>query len=356
MKKKKSNQSQKATVRKIPGENVFIGEQKVETVRIEALDYTPKEVTEHTDLSSQELSQLAGSEGVTWINITGIHDPAKVAAIGNSFGLHSLTVEDIVNTAQRPKLEVFPDYIFFAIKLIHEDPQDQSLLVEHISLVLGASYVISFQESEEDVFGQVRRRVREGKGRIRKMGADYLAYCLLDAVIDDYFLLIEHMEHSAEVMDDKLFGNSDELNISEIHGLKRKVLLVRKAVWPIRESVNSLERTPSDLIGEEVRYYLRDLCDHTVQIKDQVDVLRELLDALQETFQALVSHKTNEVMGVLTVMSTIFIPLSFIVGVYGMNFDVMPELHFRYGYFIVWGVMAFIALAMIAYFRSKKWL
>ncbi len=339
-----------------PGTMVFVGEQRLLNVQIDVINYGPQHCSELANVSPGKCTDFASGGGVTWMNVNGVHDIALIEQLGAAFGLHPLTLEDIVNTTQRPKVEDFPRYIFMVLKMIEFNDATQFLEIEHVSVILGSNFVISFLEDDGDVFDAVRDRIRSGGGRIRQMKADYLAYSLMDAVVDHYYLAIERMGDLIEEVDDRLLEHPDPQDMKEIHGLKRGVLSLRKAVWPIREEVGAIVKSESTLLSQESRIYWRDLYDHCVQIIDLVETLRDILGGMHDTYLSSLSHRMNEVMKVLTIISTIFIPLTFIAGVYGMNFKVMPELEWQGGYYAVWALMIVIGVTLYLYFRRKRWL
>jgi magnesium transporter len=233
---------------------------------------------------------------------------------------------------------------------------EKGLELEHISLIFGKNFVISFQEGEGDVFGKIRERILAAKGRVRSMHADYLAYALMDAVVDRYFLVVERICERIEEIDERLLVEPRSTDVAEIHRIKRDILYLRRAVWPLREEVGALSKSVSALVGAETKVFLRDLYDHTIQVMDIVETSRDVLGGMHDTYLTAVSNKMNETMKILTIISTFFIPLTFIVGVYGMNFDYMPELRWHWGYLMIWSFMAAVVLVMIWFFKRKKWL
>jgi magnesium transporter len=339
-----------------PGSLVHIGEKKVERVRIRIIDYD-QEHFEERDLSAiEECFPYKGKDSVTWINVDGIHQPDVVEKIGAHYDLHPLALEDILNTNQRPKMEDYEDYLFIILKMITYDEQEKMVRMEQVSIVLGSSFVISLQESEGDVFESVRERLRRGKGRIRKEGPDYLAYALMDAVVDGYFLVLEKVGEDIEELEEEVIGKPVPETAESVHNLKRELLFLRKSVWPLREAVAGLEKRESSLIQEKTSLYLRDVYDHTIQVIDTIETFRDMVSGMMDVYLSSLSNRMNEVMKVLTIIATLFIPLTFIAGVYGMNFKYMPELEWHYGYGLVWVVMVLIASLMLSYFRKKKWL
>ena len=338
-----------------PGTSIFVGERKQDKPRIDIMDYAEDRLEETHDASAGDCARLKDAPGVTWINVNGIHDVNLIEALGKRFGLHPLTLEDILNTTQRPKAEAFEKYIFLALKMITYNEAQNDINIENVSLILGAVYVVSFQEREGDVFEAVRQRIRSAKGRIRSAQSDYLAYALMDGVVDAYFVALEKIGEHIEGIDDEIVLAPDAALMQEVHRLKREILFLRKSVWPLREEIAAIDKFESPLINSSTRVYLRDLYDHTIQIIDLVETFRDILGGMHDTFLSSVSNRMNEVMKVLTVIATIFIPLTFIAGVYGMNFEHMPELKWPWGYYLIWGIMISIGIGMLAYFRKRKW-
>jgi magnesium transporter len=339
-----------------PGEMVLIGEQKMEKPRITILDYDEGQVTDKEVAAVEECFPFKEKPTVTWINIDGVHDLNVIEKIAARFGVHPLVMEDIVNTGQRPKMEDFGDYMFVVLKMLLHDAASDRVRTEQVSLILGTNFVISFQEVQGDVFDSIRERIRSAKGRIRKMGSDYLCYTLIDAVVDNYFLILEKFGERIEGMEDQLISNPTPETLQTIHTLKREMILLRKSVWPVRELIAGLQRAESQLICDGVQVYLRDVYDHTIQVMDTVESFRDMVAGMRDTYLSSVSNRMNEVMKVLTIIATIFIPITFIAGIYGMNFEFMPELGVHYGYFVALGVMGGVAIVMIQYFRRRGWL
>ncbi len=338
-----------------PGTAVFVGEKKTEATKFTILDYDEARYEEKEAKGIEECLACREDKTVSWINIDGIHDVAIIGRFAENFGIHPLTIEDIVNTQQRPKMEEYDDYLFFVLKMLLLDDETGEIEIEQVSLVLGKGYVVSFQEKKGDIFEAVRERIRNGKGRIRKMGADYLAYALIDAVVDHYFVILERTGERIEGLEERVVSDPQPETLHEIHRLKRDMIHLRRSVWPLREVINNLERSESRLISKATRLFLRDVYDHTIQVIDTVETYRDMLSGMHDTYLSSISNRMNEVMKVLTIIATIFIPLTFIAGIYGMNFHYMPELGWRWAYFGVWGVMAAVAAGMVVYFKRKKW-
>lgn len=338
-----------------PGTMIFIGEQQVDKARIDIIHYDTTILEEKSDVSAEQCRDFSTAPGVTWINVNGIHNIGLIESLGKYFDLHPLTLEDIVNTTQRPKVEEFPNYLYTVLKMMTFDETSNQVEIEHVSLILGENYVISFLEDEGDVFDYVRERIRTAKGRIRSLKADFLAYALMDAAVDNYFLAIERIGDRIEDMDDNILAHPKPENIQEVHLMKREILNFRKAVWPLREEVGALEKSETSLIRPETKVFLRDLYDHIIQIIDMVETFRDILGGIHDTYLSSVSNRMNEIMKVLTIISTIFIPITFIVGVYGMNFEHMPELKWPFGYYLIWCIMVIIAISLIFFFKRRKW-
>jgi len=339
-----------------PGTLVHIGEKKVEKTKITLIDYDDTHLQEKEVDTVEECLPCKDTFTVTWINVDGMHEVNIIGRLGEHFGLHPLLLEDIVNTDQRPKMEDFGNYLFIVLKMLYWDEADGEIRTEQVSLVLCPNVVLSFQEQEGDVFNPIRERIRNHKGRIRKMGADYLVYTLVDAIVDHYFLVLEKLGEQIEGLEDELMGEPTRAVLHSLHVLKREMVFLRKSVWPLREIVSALERGESPLIQESMGVYFRDVYDHTIQVIDMVETFRDMASGMLEMYLSSVSNAMNAVMKVLTIIATTFIPLTFIAGIYGMNFKFMPELEWHWGYFMVWSVMAAVAISMMVYFKRKKWL
>jgi len=339
-----------------PGTLVYVGEKKVEKGIITIFNYDSERYEEKELKSIEECFPYKDRPNVTWINIDGIHQVGIMEKIANHFGIHSLVMEDILNTGQRPKMDDLEDYVYVVLKMLNYNEEDDEIDAEQISIILGQNLVISFQEKERDVFEPIRERIRKNKGRIRKKGADYLAYALLDSVVDNYFTILEKIGERIEFLEEELVENPSTKTLQEIHRLKREMIFLRKSIWPLREVISGLERGESSLIKETTVIYLRDVYDHTIQVIDTVETFKDMLSGILDVYLSSISNKMNEVMKVLTIIATIFIPLTFLAGVYGMNFRYMPELEWRWGYFAVLFLMAVVGIGMVIYVRKKKWL
>jgi len=294
--------------------------------------------------------------GVTWLNVAGLHDPDLIETLGERLTLHPLVLEDIANTSQRPKVEDYEIFFFIVLKMLEYEKTEGQVQVEQVSLVLGENYLLSFQEDESDVFDPVRTRLRNGAGRLRKLGPDYLAYSLIDAVIDNYFIILEQVGDEIEAIEEQVSSHPEHQPLPEIYRLKREMIALRRAVWPLREVIATLQHSESPLIQPGTVIYLRDVYDHTIQIMDTVESMRDLLSGMLDVYLSVLSNRMNEIMKVLTVFSTIFIPLTFLAGVYGMNFRHFPEIDWPFGYAFFWLICGVVVILMLLYYRRKRWL
>jgi len=339
-----------------PGTLIHIGEKKAEELKITVIDYDETNFQERGIKTIEECFLFKDKPMVTWINLDGLHQVEVLEKLGECYGIHPLVLEDILNTDQRPKMEDYREYIYIVLKMLDYDAKSNEILTEQVSLILGSNFLFSFQEREGDVFDPVRERIRMGKGRIRRMGADYLAYALLDAIVDNYFVILERLGERIELLEDKVVSQPKPETSQAVHHLKREMIFLRKAVWPLREVISGLERGESSLIQQSTGIYLRDVYDHTVQAIDTIETYRDMLSGMLDIYLSSISNRTNAVMKVLTIIATIFMPLTFLAGIYGMNFRYMPELEWRWGYPFIWFVMMGIGIFMLVYFRKKKWL
>ena len=339
-----------------PGSLVHVGEKKTEKVRISLIDYSVGKFEEKEIKNVEECFSFKRKPSNTWINVDGLHEVDVIEKLGKCFEIHPLVLEDILNTDQRPKIEDFENYIFFILKMLYINEKTKEIHSEQVSLILGKNFVISFQESKGDVFDAVRERIRKGKGRIRKMGSDYLAYALIDAIVDNYFTILENIGDRVEGMENDVVTSPDPELLQKIYNLKREMIYLRKSVWPLREVINGLLREESKLIKNSTHIFLRDLYDHTIQTIDTIETFRDMISGMLDIYMSSVSNKMNEIMKVLTIFAAIFIPLTFIAGIYGMNFQYMPELSIQWAYPAVWIVIISVTVTLLAYFKHKKWL
>jgi len=339
-----------------PGTLVHIGDHKTEKVKITLIDYDEGQLQEKELKKIEESFPLKDKTSATWINIDGIYQLDIIEKLGKHFGIHPLIQEDIVNTGQRPKAEDFDDYVYIVLKVLYQDKDKLKVKSEQISLIIGKNFLISFQEVEGDVFSSVRDRLRKGKGRLRKMGCDYLTYALMDAIVDNYFIILETIGETIEALEEELLENPTPQTLQTIHDIKREMIFFRKQVWPIREIISGITKFDSPLINESIAIYFKDIHDHTIQVIDTIESFRDVLSSMVDIYLSTISNKMNEVMKVLTMIATIFIPITFVAGIYGMNFKYMPELEWPWGYGVAWLIMVAIAISMICFFKRKSWL
>jgi magnesium transporter len=292
---------------------------------------------------------------VLWINIDGVHDAGIIEQFGEAFGINHLTLEDILHTGQRPKVEDFEQYLYLVLQMIEFDAKNGEITSEQLSVILGDSYVITFQEQPGDMFDPVRTRIRTAGTKLRKYGADFLAYSLIDAVVDHYFSILEEIENTIDRLDVELMATYSRESFQALYLLKRELINLRKSVWPLREVIGSVTRDDFEVIGSEVEPYFRDIYDHIILVIDTVEVFRDIVTGIHETYLAGINNRMNEIMKFLTMIATIFMPMSFVAGVYGMNFRNMPELRLAWGYFAALGLMGSIFIGMLLYYRSRKW-
>lgn len=339
-----------------PGSIIYTGSHKVDKVFLNYLKYDPEHLTEEV-LDNHDQIILAESDDtfVDWYDVRGLQDIELIGAIGKIFKIHDLILEDTVDINQRPKYEDFPNGIFIIIKAISFDNERCEMEPEQVALYFRKGLIITFQENKTDLFSSIRERINLSNGKIRTNGADYLAYALIDSIVDNYFAVLDDIEDRIDNIEDKIAnGNHDGIK-EEIHHLKRSLIKVRKLVSPLREALSRFTKSDSPHIKESSLHYIRDVNDHTIQIMDMIDTYRDLLNGLQDLYLSEISMKMNQVMQVLTIITTIFVPLSFMAGLYGMNFDHMPELHFKYGYYVLLGVMLCVLIGSLFFFKKKKW-
>ncbi len=326
--------------------------------KITLIDYNQSNHNEKINPSFEEISNFHKKKSITWVNIDSVKDKESIKKIGSIFNLHPLVLEDIEHTVQRPKFEDYENYLFIVLRMIYFDKS--KMVSEQVSIILGKNYVLTFQQKEGDVFDEIRKRLKENKGRIRKANSDYLAYSIIDSIIDNYFTIVEKIGDKIEDMETEILKNPQTQSLQKINSMKKEMVYLRKSVWPLRELINSMQKDESRIIKQETLPYLRNIYDHTVQVMDSIETSRDLLSGMHDIYLSSISNKMNEVMKVLTVFAAIFIPLTFIAGVYGMNFDTsspfnMPELLHPYGYLIVWGIMIVVAGTMLIFFKKKKY-
>ncbi len=337
-----------------PGSLVHIGSKYVEKSKINLIRYSETFFEEKEISSIKDFCFENDKKEIAWLNVDGLQDIKLFEDIGELFGLHPLVLEDILNTDQRPKMEDYGAYIYLVLKNFYEQ-EGEGLQSDQISVILGKDFVLSFLERESKIFGSIKEKIGKSKGRIRKEGADYLTHALIDSIVDNYFIVLENLEEKIEVLEDDLVKKPTQSTLHDIHMFKRELIMLGKSLWPLREAINSLERSDSPLINKSIVVYFKDIYDHTIAIIDTVETFKDMLSGMLDIYLSTVSNRLNEVTKVLTVIATIFMPLTFIAGVYGMNFRYMPELEWRWGYFGALGVMLVVALLMVFYFKKKKW-
>lgn len=351
---KSKTRSRKPKAGQIPGSLVFLGEQRASNTVIRHMSYNSDVFREELDV--KESPDHLSTAGIDWVDVVGVHDAEMIRKVGDHFGIHPLVQEDIMNTGQRPKTEVHDDYIFIVVKMINVLPGEIEVNVEQVSLVVGNGWLLTFQEDEEDVFEVVRERIRNDKGRIRKMGADYLAYALLDAIVDTYFLILEEFGDKIEVLEAELIDGKSEGRIHQVQSMKREVISLRKTIWPLREVINNFAKTESKFVSPELKPYLHDIYDHSIQVIETIESYRDMIGGVQDLYLSVVNNKMNEVMKVLALISTIFLPMTLVAGIYGMNFEGMPELKTTWGYPVAMALMGVIGVSMYVLFKLRKWI
>lgn len=340
-----------------PGSLVLVGKRRMKKVEITLVDYDETIFEERKINKLDECLPYKHSSTVTWINVNGLHNIDAIKLLGDCFEIHPLIQEDIVDTEQRPKFEDLEQYMYLVAKTLSHRGKNNSILTRQVSIILGPNFVLTFQEDlENDIFKTVCDRIKNNQSRLKKSGADYLVYTLLDIIVDNYFTVLEELGEKIEYLEEKVVSDPTRTTLKVIHKLKQEIIFLRKSIWPLREVISGLERRESALIKRSTGIYLRDVYDHSIQIIDTVETYRDIVSGMLEIYLSSASNRMNEVMKVLTIIATIFMPLTFIVGIYGMNFHNMPELKSTWGYPIVWGVMIIIGASMILFFKRKKWL
>ncbi len=340
-----------------PGTMAYQGKKEVTSTSIDIINYNQDTYHVKNSKLINDAFHYKGTNQVTWVNINGLNNLKDIEEVGEHYNIHPLTLEDIVNTHHRPKIDEFENYLFIVFKMLYFK-NDEELQYEHVSMIVGEDYILTFQEADGDVFDDLRERISSSKGRIRTQGADYLMYAILDAIVDNYFSVIEAFGDKIEDLEGNIFMANTDSNETpnQIQSLKQDILKIRRAIFPLREVINRLEKADVNFIDVKTNSYLRDLYDHIIQVSESIDLYREMVWSLMDMYMTIISNKMNEIMKVLTIIATIFIPLTFIAGIYGMNFKNMPELQTENGYFYLLGAMAILFLFMLNYFRRKKWL
>jgi magnesium transporter len=338
-----------------PGTLVHVGEKRTHKIRFTLFEYNDIKYHETEAFDVGEFLPVEEKQNVLWYHIEGIHDANIIKKIGESFNIHPLMQEDIIQTDQRPKCEEFSEYLFISLKAISMGSDEKEIIIEQISLIIGKNFVVSFQETDKDIFKPIKDRIRDNKGKIRKMGSDYLAYSLIDSIVDNYFIIIEKVGDSIEDLEEEVIADPESHDLISIRNSKRDIAILRKSILPLRDVVRVLLRPGTMMISKDVKFYLTDVNDHIAQITDTIETFRDVISGIVDIYLSSVNFKMNEVMKVLTIIATIFIPLTFIAGVYGMNFRHMPELDWYWGYPLLWFIMIGISVAMLWAFKRKNW-
>jgi len=339
-----------------PGTLVYTGDKKREHVTINLIEYNQATITEKVITDPNECKTCINPGSISWIDIEGLHDIDIIRQIGESLNLHPLVMEDIVHVDQRPKMEDYEDYVYVVLKMFHMHENTNEITAEQVSIIFGKNYVVTFQEGfEGDTFQEIRSRIKGNKGLINKMSSDYLVYSLIDSIIDSYFSMLELLSDKIENLEEELINNPIKSTLNEIYSLKREMLFLKKTVWPLREAISKLERGESSLVTKSTHFYLRDVYDHTFNVLETIENYRDILSGMIEIYLSSLNNKLNETMKYLALISTIFIPMTFIASIYGMNFDFMPELKWINGYYFALGLMLTVGLGFLIYFKKKKW-
>ncbi len=338
-----------------PGSLVHVGSKSFDS-KISYIDFTKNEITAVECKNIQECLSLKMSESVSWINIDGLGNIELIRSIGEAFEIDTLILEDILNTKHRPKMEEGDNYVFLTLKMLGISPDKKSVVSEQVSFILGKNWLISFQEHEGDIFHTLRSKLNDEKSSLRQQKIDFLFYRLIDTIVDNYFYVSEFFSDEIEKLEERVLVNPDDKSLYEIQSLKKQLNRFKKSATPLREAIMFLQKDSSELIKKNTVRHLRDVYDHLIQLNENIDTQKDMLASIMDLHMSGVSNKMNEIMKVLTIIATIFIPLTFIAGVYGMNFQYMPELQWKYGYYGFWGFMAIIFIVMIIYFKRKKWL
>jgi len=347
--------SKKTTLKTLPPGTLVSTTDRTGAVKVTIIDYNEADFQEKQVSGVDECFELRDKPTVTWINVDGLNSIDIVEKLGKCYQLHPLVLEDILSIDQRPKIEIFESYVYVVLKMLSYSEKNNGLESEQISLIFGKNFLISFQEKEGDVFDLIRDRLRNARGRIRKTGADYLSYALVDATIDNYFSILEKFGERITHIEEELVADPSPKTVQSINRLKRELIFLRKSIWPLREVISGLTRGETTLVKKETVVYLRDIYDNTIQVIDTIETSRDMVSGMLDIYLTSASFKMNEIMKILTVIATIFIPLTFITGIYGMNFNNMPEISWQWGYLTILGLMFAMAVSMLAYFKKKNW-
>ncbi len=358
MKKRKKDPSRRISKRAglPPGSLIYIGPEKNEKVKASIIDYSPNHYSEYNVLSDDVFSKISDQTSNTWVNIDGIHDVKTIEKFGEKLGIHALSLEDILNVEQRPKIEIYDNYVFCSLKMLGLSTDKSEAFSEQISLFLGKNWVVTFQEREGDVFGPLRSRLKEDNSLLRQKPEEYLFYRVIDTIVDNYFFVIEHYSEKIELLEDRALEDTSTETLQEIQQLRKDLMSMKRNVTPLREALLSISKEHSILNSVEITPFFKDLYDHVIQIIEMINIQHEVLLSVKDLYFSGISNKMNRIMQVLTIISTIFIPLSFLTSMYGMNFDYMPELHWKYSYPILLVSMLGISIGMLFLFKKRKWL
>lgn len=352
-----SSMSRARKVGQAPGMLVHIGDKKTDKVDITLIDYDQKGYfKEKTDATVQDLEMGKNPGSTTWVHISGLHDTELIDDIGRFFDIHPLLIEDILNTDQRPRMEPYDDFIYIVLKMLHWDETNTAIEIEQVSLFVGESFVLTFEEGEDNIFEPLRQRLNNAQSRLRINGSDYLAYAILDTIVDNYFIILEHISEKLEDLEEEVIIEPDPGTLDTIQLLKKELLYFRKVAWPLREAIGRLSRGDLPFFEQHTLIYVRDVYEHVIQIIDSIETFRSVASGLLDIYLSSVSNKMNEVMKVLTVIATIFIPITFITSLYGMNFHYMPELDWPMAYPALWLIILTTSAALLYYFRRRDWL
>jgi magnesium transporter len=338
-----------------PGSLVYVGEEDPKDTKISIIDYNKDELNEKITNKIKDCLIFKNNKNVSWLQINGLKNTELIKELGKYYDIHHLILEDILNTNQRPKIEIFDNYIFTVLNILNFDKENNKIISEQISLILGKNFVISFLENENSIFDLLKTRIKNKKSILRNSEVDFLFYAILDTIIDNYFVLLENFNDKLEEFDEQLISEPKSDILKKIYNLKREILFLRKSVWPLRELILKIEKSNTSFIRKKTYFYFRDLYDHVIHIIDIIEINRDLLSGMLDLYLSTINNKMNEVMKVLTIIATIFIPLTFIAGVYGMNFENMPELTWGFGYYGIMLFMFLIASFMLYFFKRKKW-
>lgn len=338
-----------------PGTLIHLGEKRMDKTKISILSFGEGYFSEVHDCEVEKVQSVISSGRFSWINVDGIHDVKTIEKIGKVANLSPLLMEDVLNTYQRPKFEDYGTQLYVNCKMIGLGLEEDTIVSEQLGLVLGENYILSFQEQEGDIFSLIRDRIREDKGQIRSRTSDYIFYRLIDIVVDNYFLVTEHFTNMSEELERKILEKNDKSFLIEIQKLKKTLIRFRRMIVPMREVVNGLYKEDNGLISEATKPFLRDVYEHVIQVMEWVENQRDMANSTMDLYHTEVSNRMNSVMQLLTVISTIFIPITFVAGIYGMNFEFIPELKWKYGYIFFWSLIFLIILLMVIYFKKKKW-